>query len=170
MPRWAPYTPEATRVCSSCQAEKPLTTDNFFSSKRRSGFGGACKICTTARRVACEQRIKAADPAELARRRSIYRLRHKARHPERIKAAQRAADLRRGYGITPEQYDELLSKQAGLCKICGSQVARRLVVDHNHETGQVRGLLCSNCNVAIGLFGENVERMLAAIEYVRNGQ
>lgn len=61
----------------------------------------------------------------------------------------RAAHLRRKYGITLEQYDQLLSQQDGRCAVCtrpAEAFTTRLAVDHNHVTGEIRGLLCTHCN------------------------
>jgi hypothetical protein len=66
----------------------------------------------------------------------------------------------RKYGITNVQYDALAKEQHNRCAICGihqSQVKRTFAVDHNHETSQIRGLLCLNCNTAIGLLKESEE-------------
>jgi hypothetical protein len=54
--------------------------------------------------------------------------------------------------------------QGGLCKICGKE--KRLVVDHCHETGQVRGMLCFSCNTGIGQLGDSVDMLKAAIAYL----
>jgi hypothetical protein len=81
------------------------------------------------------------------------------------------------YGLTIEQYDALFAEQGGMCAICTKpESARRikgtrpLSVDHNHLTGQIRGLLCSNCNRALGLFGEDTDIMKRAIYYLRAGE
>jgi hypothetical protein len=89
----------------------------------------------------------------------------------RNRARNRAASLRR-YGITPEQYDALLEAQDGRCAICGEtpsgrQAAGRLHVDHCHETGRIRGLLCVRCNPGIGHFREREDLLLRAVEYLR---
>ena len=76
------------------------------------------------------------------------------------------------YGITPENYQELFKQQEGKCAICSSSevsVARRsynLFVDHDHETGKVRGLLCHHCNAGLGHFRDNEETLNKAIEYL----
>jgi hypothetical protein len=79
------------------------------------------------------------------------------------------------YGITEEAYQEMFEKQNHLCAICGSPETstsnrsggiKRLSIDHNHKTGEVRGLLCHKCNSAIGLFEEDIERMKSAIDYL----
>lgn len=74
----------------------------------------------------------------------------------------------RSYGITVEEYDAMLSSQGGGCYICGGQTdsKRALDIDHDHRTGKVRGLLCSNHNRALGLLGDDPELLLTAHEYL----
>lgn len=75
------------------------------------------------------------------------------------------------FGLTPEQYDGRLKAQKGRCAICGRipPIGRRLAVDHDHKTGKVRGLLCGQCNVALGLFEDNARYLTYAIGYLKNG-
>ena len=80
-----------------------------------------------------------------------------------IRKTRRKRRLRR-YGLTEPTFAAMAEKQLGLCAICLS--AFRLVVDHSHSTGKVRGLLCRNCNRALGLFRENVQALNRAIEYL----
>ncbi len=68
------------------------------------------------------------------------------------------------YGITIEDYNEMVEKQGGKCLICGKEF--KLVVDHNHKTGCVRGLLCPNCNFGIGFLQDDVELLQKAINYL----
>jgi len=79
----------------------------------------------------------------------------------------------RKYGITKEDYDSLLDNQGGLCAICGKEETytlagkpRPLSIDHDHETGIVRGLLCNACNRAIGLMRNNPDIAMSAAEYL----
>ena len=68
--------------------------------------------------------------------------------------------LKKRFNITLEQYNEMFTKQNGRCKICSkhqSEIARSLSVDHDHITGKVRGLLCSNCNCVLGLVKDSVD-------------
>jgi hypothetical protein len=84
-------------------------------------------------------------------------------------SAKRAAELLREYGVTTDQYDRLLIEQGGGCAICGverSHDGRALAVDHCHSTGRVRGLLCAHCNRAIGLLGDDPERLRRASQYL----
>lgn len=87
------------------------------------------------------------------------------------------AYLKRTYNITTEDYTEMLQKQKGLCKICGSSgfvMAKhhkmKLVVDHCHKSGNVRGLLCHNCNRALGLLQDSVSNLQASIVYLQQHQ
>ena len=83
-------------------------------------------------------------------------------HKEKGLKSQRNSDLRRKYGITVLDYDLLYSEQEGRCAICGGE--KKLSVDHNHDTGTVRGLLCVGCNSHLSF----VERGLhvAALDYL----
>ena len=80
--------------------------------------------------------------------------------------------LRRDYGITLDEYNRILQEQGGGCGICGVVEARsksgngRLHVDHDHETGKTRGLLCDTCNRGIGQLGDDPERVKAAVRYL----
>jgi hypothetical protein len=84
--------------------------------------------------------------------------------------------LRRRYGITLQDYNTMLAKQGGGCAICGAissgrktklhEVAQRFHVDHNHATGQIRGLLCHQCNVICGFAKDDVTRLRSAITYL----
>lgn len=86
---------------------------------------------------------------------------------------QRRYTLKKKYGITPEQYDAMLEQQGGRCAACGSTKTGRqgtaaawFVVDHCHETGKVRGLLCHPCNVSIGQAGESAARLRVLADYL----
>lgn len=91
---------------------------------------------------------------------------------------RRQKKLMEQYGLTVEQYDELLLKQNGRCAICQgthhrftrAKSDRPFCIDHDHETGAVRGLLCSHCNRGIGLLGDDPAVVEAAAQYLRNHQ
>lgn len=71
------------------------------------------------------------------------------------------------YGITREQYDKMILFQNGVCAISMVQKEEKLYVDHDHFTGNVRGLLCGSCNRALGLLKDSPEFLLKAIQYLR---
>ena len=81
--------------------------------------------------------------------------------------ADRKSHLKRKYGLTPEEYDEMLRTQHGVCAICCEKPGDLpLHVDHDHTTGKVRGLLCIRCNNALGLFQESHALFQAAAHYL----
>lgn len=84
--------------------------------------------------------------------------------------AKKDAELKRLYGIGIEDYLRMLERQSNVCKICNKKckTKSRLSVDHNHETGAVRGLLCNRCNRALGMFEDNVETLRSAIRYLED--
>lgn len=78
------------------------------------------------------------------------------------------------YGITPERFEELLSSQNNSCAICGSKEPgggrTRFSVDHCHTTQKVRALLCGPCNLGLGHFHDNPERLIKAASYIKQHQ
>lgn len=76
----------------------------------------------------------------------------------------------RDTGWTPEKYEEAYIKQNGRCAICGCKLNSsrytRFAGDHDHRTGKLRGLLCTNCNTALGLFKDSIERLEMAKRYL----
>jgi len=107
--------------------------------------------------------------------------RWKRENPERARAKQREyldsgrkqiwdrqSHLKRKYGITIADYDRMFEEQNGVCAICGEPrpEARTLHVDHDHETGVIRGLLCFRCNNALGDFREEYELFQRAADYL----
>jgi hypothetical protein len=78
------------------------------------------------------------------------------------------------FGLSLDEYNAILEDQGGVCAICGDAETKmwkgrlcNLAVDHDHKTGRVRGLLCSNCNRGIGLLQDDIERLQAAINYLK---
>lgn len=140
------------KTCKNCGIEKPF--EDFYPHKRtRDGRGAWCKKCLMAKTAE-----KRKDPVQ----------------KELWKEYGRRSRLKKRYGITADQYDQMVIDQEGVCAICKSNTAggrglnSRLAVDHNHETGEVRGLLCGMCNQGIGMFKEDTEVMKKAIEYLTN--
>jgi hypothetical protein len=92
--------------------------------------------------------------------------------PSWSKLEYRRRDSRlRKYGLTPEGFDALLASQGGRCAICRSKSPKSVrngtwCVDHDHVTGQVRGLLCSPCNRGVGMLGDDPKVLRAALRYV----
>ena len=119
--------------------------DSFYPHKRmKSGLASRCKACT--KETAKESQHR--------------------RGPEQRKRFNRMKQLRQ-YGLSLDDYGQMVSEQSGLCAICKEKPEKDLFVDHCHSTGRVRGLLCSNCNTGIGLLRDNTATLLAAINYLK---
>jgi hypothetical protein len=92
------------------------------------------------------------------------------RNPEQRAKTTRAYQLRTNYGITEERYQELLSLQDGKCAICSTTTPtgrwKVFAVDHNHDTNEVRGLLCNECNRGIGLLKDSPDLLRLAAIYI----
>ena len=130
------------KLCPHCGTEKTLDS---FTKKGTDKYQSYCKPCA---------RIKTNEW-----RRAKY-------SPER----KREADLKHKYGITTDDYNQMFADQKGCCAIClehQSTFKRKLAVDHCHTTGKVRGLLCDNCNTAIGKLNDDLERIARAASYIR---
>lgn len=83
----------------------------------------------------------------------------------------RANRIKREFSITVAQYNDMLSRQGGVCAICGSEDPgnkKTFCIDHHHETGQIRGLLCHHCNTGIGHFKEDPSILIRTIEYLKH--
>lgn len=95
---------------------------------------------------------------------------YRIRHPERVRTSLRKSKLKSTYGITPDDYDRMFKIQNGRCAICGSTRGNKrtgyLFVDHNHQTGEIRALLCGLCNTGLGNFRDNPDLLRAALRYL----
>lgn len=96
-------------------------------------------------------------------------------HPEEVRIHRRRHKLKK-YGLTLDDYDSMFDSQGGVCAIC-FEIEKEdrgqldpLSVDHNHDTGKVRGLLCGRCNRAIGLMNDNPKLLRQAVIYLEEKQ
>lgn len=154
------------KTCPDCGWTKPLS-DFTKRAVSKDGHAGQCKPCYNARVQAWRDRNR--DKVNAAARR--YRSTPDGKKYQADLA--RRKNITR-YGITVEQYAEMLASQGGKCLLCEAREAdslkRRLHVDHDHDTGKVRGLLCSSCNIGIGKFCDNPERLRKAADYLERNQ
>ena len=128
-----------TRTCPTCGEEKPI--ENFYPQKRQ------CKSCLR-----------------------DHQRRYRAERPD----YHHGRNLKQRYGITVDEYETIIANQNSTCPICeveipdtiGYKGKRAAVVDHNHETGEVRGILCSSCNLVLGYARENTHTLYKAIVYL----
>ena len=126
-----------TLRCSSCQQVKPTSEFRKRSDIKR-GYQYPCKECTT---------------------------------PEKRTAYQNwGRHIQKKFGISEGDYFSILKSQGGKCALCGDgecQSGKRFAVDHCHETGAVRGILCYNCNTGLGKFRDSPDILEKAAEYLR---
>jgi hypothetical protein len=146
-----------TCLNKSHSGPNPIPDEEFAKdSSREDGLKRQCRVCDAAYYI----NHKAQMDANSKRR-------YENKHDEVI-AKCREYVFRTRYGITPEDYDRMLVEQGGVCAICLRPPGkRRLHVDHDHETGKVRALLCSRCNHAVGLVREDETILSRMIEYLR---
>lgn len=94
-------------------------------------------------------------------------------NPEQYARMLKNSRLKSTFGITLEQFDEMLRSQGYACAICGNGKAGgqgTFHVDHDHETKKVRGLLCNHCNTALGLFKDNLVILRSAMMYLKKAR
>lgn len=96
------------------------------------------------------------------------------RNREKRIANARVSKLRNAFGLTTQAFDALYQAQHGRCAICGKTeeeafviCKKKLFVDHDHETGRIRGLLCMKCNGGLGMFTDSTEMLERALAYLR---
>lgn len=153
-----PHIANLARECPKCHA-----TDRYDS--------GNCKICA---RVAATKWNKA-HPLKSRLNRQKHQKSHGAyyalkareyrkKHIEEKAAYNRMYNLRKKYGLTEQQYTSMQEEQGGLCALCSRR--KKLVVDHCHSTGKVRGLLCDQCNTGMGMLGDTEESLRRATTYL----
>ena len=151
------------KYCSGCKMNKSL--DNFHKNKScKDGYSCYCKPCS------CKYQ---SEYYHLHKSTKLIEQR-KYRQTEKGKRNRKRAMWKcRGINISYERYLELLKEQNGRCAICKNPESfklfgkiRSLVVDHNHNTKKIRGLLCSACNTAIGLLKEDRQLLLNVIKYI----
>jgi hypothetical protein len=150
------------KQCSKCGEQKPL--NQFHRDKsNKDGLYAYCKTCACAKTAAWKQ----ANPERNKEGQRISR-----RKRPRV---YRNKNLMYSFGISLEQYEQMEAAQGGVCAVCGqpereihprSGKRRNLAVDHDHNTNQIRGLLCNACNRGIGLLNDDPEMLRAAIAYL----
>lgn len=150
-----------TKVCSSCKEE--LSIDSFgVSSGYKGGRRGQCNPCRSKKGL---QRYRASPEARLAQKKA------RERNADRYREKDVWRHRERKYGLSKERFFEMLRIQGGACAICGTHDPKGafgvFCVDHCHETGVVRGLLCQSCNVAIGALGDTADSVQRAVDYLR---
>lgn len=150
-----------SKNCSHCK--EPKAVEGFTpNSTKKDGLDGYCKACRKSY-------------GEMWRAKNIVRVRERdAARRRNIPLKVRDSRLRYEYGISLEQERSMHEQQKGLCAICRlpetakcNDKVKRLAVDHDKETGKVRGLLCQRCNQSLGLLKEDFDRALNLAKYIQ---
>lgn len=162
------------KKCTRCDTTKPL--EDFAKSKQvKSGYGAWCKPCQNAARRESAARTKAADPEAYLLRQREYVRRYQQKHPERVAEKDWSYRVKSRFGITVERYYALFDEQGGVCAGCKTPPGKKkLAIDHDRKCCDgrrscgscVRGLLCSNCNTALGLLKESEETIANLLAYM----
>ena len=176
-------------ACDKCGGPKKQVK----AKENKSGFRWRCQSCQAAFAKSWKQQVDwnaiqreryEADPDRkqaILDRNQQWRqenqewLESYSQQPERRRNNRRYtknSNLKRNYGITIDDYEAKLLAQGGKCVICGAthtagKRSEMLCVDHCHEGGQLRDLLCKPCNTGLGCFGDDIGRLLAAVEYLK---
>jgi len=137
-----------TKYCSNCGEDKPF--NKFYKQYGgRTDYHPHCKDC-----------------------RNQYAAKRRKENKERYHGYDWKNNLKK-HGLSPAKYEKLFTVQNGLCAICNKSETdsnqhgiKRLAVDHNHGTKEIRGLLCAKCNRGLGLFDDDVEKLLNAAVYL----
>jgi len=145
-----------TKECNYCHEQRPL--DNF-----KTNLTSQCKICKKAymRNYFLEHKDLFSNYAIKQKTKSYY------------KPMRKGINMKAKYGLNTEIYNKILIEQNECCAICNvhqSNFKKSLHIDHNHNTNKLRGLLCHNCNIALGLFQDSSELLLKASEYLKSHQ
>jgi len=156
--------------CKKCGEVKP-STEYYAAKGTRDGLRGDCKACFATRaklwyQANREHVIERVQSWQRANPERLSATRKKTRELRRD--IDRDAYLRRKFGLGSPEYEAMLADQGGRCRICGRlpRNGSSLHVDHDHETGEVRGLLCFRCNGGLGQFSEDTERLALAAGYL----
>ena len=158
------------KKCSKCKVEKSIT--EFSKNKDcRGGIRNSCRACNNEHNRQYRQTHK----KEIAITTALYRQLNKEKIVEYARAhKENRADyhLQRNHGLSMGQVREMFSSQRGKCLVCEKQMnmegrnSGRAHVDHNHQTGKNRGLICDNCNRGLGFFHDNIRSLKNAIIYL----
>jgi len=168
----------STLVCDKCGNEFPATGEYFY--RREGKLFSRCKTCYNTRHPArCIPKFRALNPVKRCGMcgkdfpRTEEYFSHKKHTQDGLdfycKKCKEERRLMRTYGISVEDYNSILECQEFKCAICGrstEELKRSLNVDHDHRTNRVRGLLCYDCNRALGLFGERKSVLMKAVKYL----
>jgi len=148
------------KVCIYCKEEQSLENYNKRSSAK-DGKANGCKSCKA---ISSKTHYYTNKARINAKNRKYY-----YENPVRFQEYNRNSHLKRTYGISTSIYENMLKSQNYTCKVCGGiEDTKKLNVDHCHTTLKVRGLLCTNCNVALGLAKDDPHTLRKLATYLED--
>lgn len=155
------------KICGVCKVPKELSEFHRCDGNL-DGHQHRCKVCKTK-----YSRIRYLQDLENQQR--IGREAHQKRfreNPDKVRETNRnwrkknpGHHIKMTYGLSIEQWDEMMLNQGGMCAICDSE--GKLCVDHDHATGKIRQLLCKKCNTSLGLIQDSVTIAQSVVEYLK---
>ncbi len=150
------------RSCRPCSKCKQVLSKNNYRLKKN-GFGGfKYRSCC----IQCESQERKRLFNKNYERNLQKKKDYNKSNPNRVRRWGRRNGWRK-IGLDPNLIEEYLKNHDNCCEICGDkQTSKRLHVDHDHSTGKFRGVLCSGCNTGLGLFQEDIGRLLKAVQYL----
>jgi len=134
---------EGVKICTKCNIEKDCNEFSILKSKKGMFRHSICKKC-----------------------KSIYRSIKRKENPLKEAYRKRVQKLRNKYGLEIKDYDKMFDDQNGNCKICNNSLIKPHI-DHCHSTNKIKGILCGNCNIGLGMFKDNPEYLENAIKYLK---
>lgn len=149
------------KTCTKCLKTMPESAFRGYSDPTRP-LRARCRVCLL------DNHRKKSQPDWTPEQWDIYwEKRRSKRNRDEEKRYWRNSHLQKHYGITVEDQDRLVAEQDGRCAICRRVLAKdHICIDHDHESGVVRGALCHSCNLSIGRMDEDVDRLTAAADYL----
>ena len=172
-----------TKLCFSCVQYKP--TSCFHKAKKeKDGFQYNCIDCS--KKYHAKRYVEQKDKLKVQLKKykegnkeklEVASLLWKKNNPDKVKQYQRTSNLRKNFGLSMDEYEQMLAMQNNLCAICEkpetfihhqTKETARLAVDHCHKTNKVRKLLCKSCNTALGLFKDDIGVMENAVQYLKD--
>ena len=149
------YTISQEKWCNGCDSIKPVA-DFCKNRTSKTGLSSWCRECNKKYRRTQQplrpRKLLSKDRSRANCRKQMNKW--AAKNRDRINEYR----LKRIYGINTEEYERKFTEQGGKCFICKKTSKNRLSVDHNHETGEVRSLLCSRCNFEVGIHEKDVTK------------
>ena len=155
------------KVCTKCGEEKPATVKYFLYRKQRSALSTQCRVCTNKyRRTRRYHNLRRTRQQEAS-----YREQMTVRQRENRAYVAYLWQIDNKYSLTEQCLRNYMDKQGGCCAICKGSLflpedKSVFAIDHCHTTGLVRGLLCSDCNIALGKFKDNINSLNNAVIYL----